>query len=219
MKLEFIQTSDKSKTLYNSELNEHYHSIHGAYQESVHVYVKSGLEVAKSLNPIHVLEVGFGTGLNVLLAHIFAHKNQVKIDLTTIETYPLPQNIWENLNYYSSPKEQEVFSKFHEIEWDKKVKIDSCFDFTKHETSLQDFDTNQKFDVIFFDAFGPEKQPELWEIPIFEKLYSVLNPNGILVTYSAKGQVRRNMQAAGFTVERIPGPPGKREMLRAIRVP
>ena len=217
MDLKFVQTGDNSKTLYHSELKEHYHSTHGAYQESVHVYIKSGLDLFKDKKQISVFEMGFGTGLNVLLAWKFAQENHIQIDLTSIELYPLPEEIWSGLDYYQSEEEANVFNELHSSRWEEQKEITSNFCLTKVKTSLLGFETNRKFDVIFFDAFGPDKQPDLWVIPVFEKLFSMMNSNGILVTYSAKGQVRRNMQAAGFTVERIPGPPGKREMLRATR--
>jgi len=218
MDLKFIQTGDNSKTLYLPELNEHYHSTNGAYQESVHVYIKSGLDLFKENNQISVFEMGFGTGLNVLLAWKFAQENKINIDLTTIELFPLPFEIWSEMGYAQNEEEQNIFDNLHSSTWEEKHNISTNFALTKHKTSLLYFKTDRKYDVIFFDAFGPDKQPDLWEIPVFEKLFSILNPNGILVTYSAKGQVRRNMQTAGFEVERIPGPPGKREMLRAKRV-
>lgn len=216
-KLKFIETGDQSKTLYHPGLNEHYHSTHGAYQESVHVYIKSGLEQFLDKSNVSVFEMGFGTGLNVLLSWMFSKERNITINLTTIELYPLGHDIWTKLDYYKNQVQKNVFEKLHECEWEKSIALDEGFTFTKHKISLKEFSTSNKFDVIFFDAFGPDKQPELWEIPVFEKLYSILNIGGILVTYSAKGQVRRNMQQAGFTVERIPGPPGKREMLRAKR--
>ena len=217
MDLEFIQTGDNSPTLYHPELNEHYHSTHGAYQESVHVYIKSGLDLFKDKKQISIFEMGFGTGLNVLLAWIFAQENKIQIDLTSIELFPLPKTIWSNLDYYQNEVEKNVFDEMHSRTWEKTHEVSPNFNLTKFKESLLEFNTIKKFDVIFFDAFGPDKQPDLWEIPVFEKLFAMLNPNGILVTYSAKGQVRRNMQAVGFRVERIPGPPGKREMLRARR--
>jgi len=217
MELKLIETGDQSKTLYHPELNEHYHSTHGAYQESVHVYIKSGLDQFVDKPKVSVFEMGFGTGLNVLLSWMFSKEHNKTIDLTTIELYPLRNEIWTQLDYYKNSVQKNVFEKFHQCDWEQPIAIDENFTFTKHNVSLKEFSTPNKYDLIFFDAFGPDKQPELWEIPVFEKLYSILNIGGILVTYSAKGQVRRNMQQAGFTVERIPGPPGKREMLRAKR--
>jgi len=217
MELKLIETGDKSKTLYHLELNEHYHSTHGAYQESVHVYIKSGLDQFVDKPKVSVFEMGFGTGLNVLLSWMFSKEHNKTIDLTTIELYPLRNEIWTQLDYYKNSVQKNVFEKLHQCDWEQPIIIDEHFTFTKHKVSLKEFSTSNKYELIFFDAFGPDKQPELWEIPVFEKLYSILNIGGILVTYSAKGQVRRNMQQAGFTVERIPGPPGKREMLRAKR--
>jgi tRNA U34 5-methylaminomethyl-2-thiouridine-forming methyltransferase MnmC len=218
MSLEFKLTSDQSPTLYHTELDEHYHSVHGAYQESVHVYIHSGLELFREKKNIRVLEMGFGTGLNVLLAAIFAEKHQIPIQLVTIEKYPLPSEIWEKLTYFKNTHEQDVFTRIHSEIWERELEITEFLRLTKIHTDLEKFETFENFDVVFFDAFGPDKQPHLWETSIFKKLLDMMNPQGILVTYSAKGQVRRNMIAAGFSVERIPGPPGKREMLRATKL-
>lgn len=217
MKLEVLSTGDKSPTLYNSELDETYHSRHGARQESEHVYIKMGLEYFSNKPEISVFEMGFGTGLNVLLTWGFAQETGVKIDLTTVELYPLPQEIWTALHYAKNQEEQEVFEKLHVIPWEVKNKISETLNVTKIKGALMDIKIESKFDIIYFDAFGPDKQPQLWEPAVFERLYSWLNVGGVLVTYSAKGQVRRDMANAGFIMERLQGPPGKREMLRAVK--
>ena len=219
MKLEIRITSDNSPTLYNEELNETYHSIHGARQESEHVYIKSGLEEFKNKDEVRIFEMGFGTGLNILLTKNYALTHQLKINVTSIELFPLPEEIWRKLTYPENEIEKSFFEKIHVSEWEKPVVLDADFTLTKLETSLDEVALTNQFDLIYFDAFGPDKQPHLWTIPIFEKLFGMLADGGVFVTYSAKGQVRRDLQTAGFTVERIPGPPGKREMLRGRKLP
>lgn len=215
MKLTFVQTKDKTPTLYNDELDEHYHSIHGARQESEHVYIKSGVEVKKEATPLRIFEMGFGTGLNVMLTILYAQKHQLTVDFTTIETDPLPKDIYSELAFSKDPKEAQILQSIHAAAWDEGIPVNEMFTLTKKQVSLHEYEVEQGFDVIFYDAFGPDKQPDLWTLDIFEKVFSMILPRGVLVTYSAKGQVRRNMISAGFSVERIPGPPGKREMLRA----
>ena len=215
MKLKFITTGDNSPTLYNEELNETYHSRHGARQESEHVYIHSGLTELKNLNTVRVFEMGFGTGLNILLTHEYAALNHQKIDVTSIELFPLEEEIWANLDYSINTSEKETFIKLHQLPWEKRGAIGDHITLLKEKVSLEDIQYENDFDIIYYDAFGPDKQPHLWTPTIFSKLYKLLDYNGILVTYSAKGQVRRDLVSAGFEVERIQGPPGKREMLRA----
>ncbi len=218
MKLKIQITSDQSQTLYNEELDETYHSVHGALRESQHVYIKSGLEEFKDKEVVKIFEMGFGTGLNILLTWIYSQEHPQKIEFNTIELFPLELNVWSELTYAKGIEQQEIFTKLHDADWEVESKIDEGFTLLKNEISLKDYASDKSFDLIYFDAFGPEVQPELWELPIFEKLYNMLDDGGVLVTYSAKGQVRRDMQTAGFTVERLEGPPGKREMLRGRRV-
>ena len=215
--LKFIQTADDSPSLYHKELDETYHSIHGAYQESVHVYVKMGLAHCKK-SPMRVFEMGFGTGLNVLLAQQYAQAHGQKIELTTIEKFPLEKEVYSQLKFGTSEEGFAQLQKLHEAEWATKNVLSPYFTFQKEKGDLQNFQPTQVFDVLFYDAFGPRVQPELWELDVFEKLFSMTSAGGQLVTYCAKGQVRRNMQAAGYEVERLPGPPGKREMLRATKI-
>ncbi len=215
MKLEFLTTGDKSPTLFNRALNETYHSRHGARQESEHVYVISGLDELLHLDTIRVFEMGFGTGLNILLAHQFSELHQKKLDVTSIELYPLDKEIWSQLDFSKSAVEKEVFTKLHQFPWEKRSVLGTYFSLEKRNMGLEDIRYQSEFDIIFFDAFGPDKQPHLWTPDVFQLLFDSLDTNGILVTYSAKGQVRRDLQSIGFEVERIQGPPGKREMLRA----
>ena len=219
MNIEFEITEDGSHTLFVPGLNEHYHSTHGAIQESMHVFVDAGLRhCAKS--EIKVLEIGLGTGLNAFLALVEAEKSSKKIDFTSLEFYPLSITDAEKLNYAGliDPSKKDVFNELHKAEWEKWNQITLYFSLLKMKFDFSkpsEFSPEKQFDIIFFDAFAPEKQPEMWTQEIFDKIYSVSSENAILTTYCAKGVVRRMLQAAGFVVERLPGPPGKREILRA----
>lgn len=219
MKLTFKHTHDGSETLYREDLNETYHSIHGAINESLHVFIKMGLHAVQN-QTINILELGFGTGLNAWLTFFEKNKNQ-SITYIGLEAYPIKNEIWTKLNFSNQRKYDEghqMFEHLHELRWEKEHEIGNNFTFQKIETTFETFQTDKKFDLVYFDAFAPNKQAELWEISIFQRMFELMNENGILVTYCAKGQVRRNMQAAGFLVERLPGPPGKREMLRATKL-
>ena len=215
--LQIQVTADGSHTLYIPEMEEHYHSVNGAIQESLHVYIEAGLNHCKK-ETVNVLEFGFGTGLNAFLTIIEAEKRHLKINYTTIEKYPLPSSIINQLNYTKRfpEKFQPNFDKIHFCEWGNFVKISDNFQIKKVQADFSDFQFEDNYDVIFYDAFAPDKQQEVWSQEIFNKIFSHTNPEGILTTYCAKGNIRRMLQAAGFQTERIPGPPGKREMLRAI---
>ncbi|MDR2914755.1 MAG: tRNA (5-methylaminomethyl-2-thiouridine)(34)-methyltransferase MnmD, partial [Tannerella sp.] len=219
VKPEIQITADGSHTLFVPELNEHYHSVNGAVQESSHVFINAGLKHCTK-DRIHIFEVGFGTGLNAFLTLLDAQSNNKTIHYTTIEAYPLDKSIVEKLNYPQlfSQKDRLIYQQLHDAEWNVEVEITPHFFLQKVKVSLLDFDFSlykAPFDLIYFDAFAPDKQPEMWTQEIFNHLFEITTNNGILVTYCAKGVVRRMMQAAGYTVERLPGPPGKREMLRA----
>jgi tRNA U34 5-methylaminomethyl-2-thiouridine-forming methyltransferase MnmC len=222
MQRKLILTSDGSHTISLPELNVSYHSIHGAIQESKHVFIEAGLkslplaETAK----LKIFEMGFGTGLNALLAIIEAEKLQKEIYYETVEQFPLDNDEVSSLNYckrLGREDLQPIFEQLHSCEWEKKTNITENFRFKKSGSNLLNFGTSETFDLIFFDAFAPNAQPELWTKEVFEKMFSILKPGGVLVTYCSKGDVRRAMQAAGFVVEKLPGPPGKREMIRASR--
>ncbi len=210
-------TGDGSNTLYVPELDEHYHSTYGAVQESMHVFINSGLIRLEIKNPA-VFELGFGTGLNALLTLIESSRFE-SIDYCSIDPFPVEWEIVNDLHYPSFLKLDDhhtsLFEILHKIPWNESIQLTTFFHFTKYKTSIGDFEFRKKFDLIFFDAFAPTVQPELWEESVFLKLYASMNPGGILVTYCAKGEVRRSMQRCGFKVEQLPGPPGKREMLRA----
>jgi tRNA U34 5-methylaminomethyl-2-thiouridine-forming methyltransferase MnmC len=220
VKSSIIKTADGSDTLFVSDLDEHYHSTFGAIQESLHVFINSGLNVITD-SPLTIFEVGFGTGLNAFLTFLDTLKSGQTIHYITIEKYPVPRNTWELLNYPQllSKENTEIFRAIHLSRWDEKVNITENFALTKITGDMTsfDFDLLPVFNLIYFDAFSPEKQPELWEPVIFNKLFANTAPFGKLVTYCSKGSVRRALQGAGYTIERLPGPPGKREILRAAK--
>ncbi len=222
MKRELLKTADGSTTIHLPEINEQYHSKHGAIQESKHVFIKKGLDKVSELEKnISILEIGFGTGLNALLTYFEAKTNALVINYTTVEAFPVVDSEWKALNYgalVDGKKGQEVFYNLHEVPWEEKNKISDFFDITKQEKKFENITDSNKYDLVYFDAFGARVQPELWTETIFEIMYQAMKTNGVLVTYSAKGSARRAMQAVGFTVERLEGPPGKREMLRAIKL-
>nr|WP_262906274.1 tRNA (5-methylaminomethyl-2-thiouridine)(34)-methyltransferase MnmD [Tenacibaculum dicentrarchi] len=196
--------------------DEQYHSKHGAIQEAYHVFIKNGLAL-QTKPTISILEIGFGTGLNSFITFL---ENSRKINYVGVEAYPVVAQEVAKLNYVAelkAEKYQAVFDKMHDFSWDKKHEITSTFSLTKRQQFFKDIDDKEAFDLIYFDAFAAEHQPDLWTEAIFEKMFEALNENGVLVTYCAKGSVRRAMQAVGFTVERLAGPPGKREMLRATK--
>ncbi|QQS52098.1 MAG: tRNA (5-methylaminomethyl-2-thiouridine)(34)-methyltransferase MnmD [Bacteroidota bacterium] len=214
MEVKIIETADGSSSLFVPGLNECYHSVHGAVQESMHVFIAAGLQ-SISKNSIRIFEMGYGTGLNFLLTYL--NRGIHSIDYHAIDAFPLKDAVIKKLNYVQNlslkPEEAELFERFHQSEG--RVLHHECFSWHKSKCTLENYEAQVKFDLIYFDAFAPAIQPELWTIEVFEKLFAILNPGGILTTYCAKGQVRRNMQAAGFVTERLPGPPGKFEMLRA----
>jgi tRNA U34 5-methylaminomethyl-2-thiouridine-forming methyltransferase MnmC len=208
-------TADGSHTLFLPEINEHYHSINGAVQEALHVYINAGFNLCRKEN-IRVLELGFGAGLNVLLTAMESRKRGIEVSYTSIENDPLPQAIINQLNYIELDK--ALFQQIHAAEWNKAVPLLPSFTLHKIEADFTAFNFNDYFDVIYYDAFAPDKQAEVWSQELFDRIFRVLNPGGILTTYCAKGNIRRMLQQAGFAVERIPGPPGKREMLRACSI-
>jgi len=215
--IKIIETGDGSHTLYNRVLNEHYHSIHGSINEAEHVFISKGLfYLAEKQNDIDILEVGFGTGLNAFLSSL--NRGKLSINYTGLEPYPVEPKLLEELNYVQQIDlgKREVFNLIHASNWEMWTEISSGFSLFKSRKSIQEFDKGE-FDLVYFDAFAPRPQPEMWEVEIFQRCYDLLRKGGVLVTYCAKGQVRRNMQVCGFEVERLEGPPGKREMLRALK--
>jgi tRNA U34 5-methylaminomethyl-2-thiouridine-forming methyltransferase MnmC len=221
MKIELKLTEDGSNTLYVSEIDEHYHSAFGAVQESQHVFIGAGFNCCTA-RELSVLEIGFGTGLNCFLTLVASLKSNQRIRYTAIEKFPLSENIWEQLNYgqHFPETDPRQFSLLHKAPWNKETTINSQFFLRKIEADLLQIDPAELTlaDLVYFDAFSPEKQPELWDLSVFEMLYAQMKGESILVTYCAKGSVRRILQSVGFMVERIPGPPGKREMIRARKI-
>ncbi len=219
MKRKIITTSDGSKTIQLEDWEEQYHSKHGAIQEAYHVFIKHGLSLFKNRS-ISILEIGFGTGLNALITWKEAAHLKIGIDYTGVEAYPVTAEEVEQLNYIAQLNAAAYdtgFQLMHSSPWENAVDIAPDFKLCKRRQDFKAIDDKENFDLIYFDAFGARVQPELWTEEIFLKMYLALRPNGVLVTYAAKGSVRRAMQAVGFQVERLPGPPGKREMLRAIK--
>ncbi len=218
MDLRIVNTSDSSNTLYNSQFDEHYHSIHGAFNESMHVFIKSGLHYC-NLDSIKIFEVGFGTGLNAVLTYLETLKRKIKIDYEAIELYPINQSIIESLRFndFLPHGQEQIILKMHGSAWDKEVKISDKFKLKKIHADFNIFQFEKKYDIIYFDAFAPDKQPNMWTEKIFSKIYETLNNNGTLTTYSSKGMVKNNLRSAGFKVKRLSGPKGKRHILRAIK--
>lgn len=214
-----IQTADNSNTVFDQELQEIFHSKNGALAESLYVFIEHGFKYAiNKKSTLNILEIGFGTGLNTLLTLIEAEKNQTIVNYFSLETRPLEKELWENLNYkdFWDAEKQQIFSTLHEVSWNESHKTTDFFTLTKVLESLETYKTKEKFDLVYFDAFSPDKQPELWTYEIFSKIYAFMNKDSILVTYCAKGEVQRNMKKAGFKIEKLKGPAGKREMVRAF---
>lgn len=221
MERKIIKTADGSTTIYIKGWDEHYHSKHGAIQEAYHVFIRMGLDLALEPDPaeLRIMEIGFGTGLNAFITLLETQSKPVAIGYTGVEGYPVAEAEWKALNYaeelQATPEQTALFDRMHEEPWEVAAAITPDFTLTKRKQFFDEIDDEEAFDLIYFDAFGARVQPELWEESIFSKMHRALRPGGILVTYAAKGSVRRAMQAVGFLVEKLPGPPGKREMLRA----
>ena len=217
MEREIIKTQDGSTTIHLKEWEECYHSKFGAIQEANHVFIKNGLSLFES-KPISILEIGFGTGLNSFITFLESKKRNLAINYVGVEAYPINFEEAFAMNYVSqlnASNESIIFEKMHKCNWDEKTVLSSHFTFTKRQQFFADIVDLDSFDLIYFDAFGYRVQPELWSTAIFKKMYDALKPNGILVTYAARGVVKRSMIEVGFTVEKLAGPPGKREMFRA----
>ncbi len=213
-------TSDGSRTLYVPALDEHYHSIKGALTESRHIFIDMGLKHHPA-SFVHVLEIGFGTGLNAFLTLLAAEELARQVHYTTIELYPLEPALLHRLDYPKeiAPERSEDYERLHTSGWGKDVTITPAFTLHKLKGDFTAYHFPEAcYDIVYFDAFAPDKQPEMWAQTLFDALYASLKKGGLLTTYCAKGIVRRMLQASGFTVERLPGPPGgKREILRAIK--
>ena len=217
MKREIITTADGSTTIQIKDWQEQYHSKHGAIQEAYHVFIHSGLDLFENTT-VDILEIGFGTGLNVLITLIEFKKGKLKINYTGVEAYPVSKDELGQLNYLDQLKANSLkdeFATMHTSPWEKLVEVTADFRLIKEQKFFKDINMINAFDLVYFDAFGARVQPELWTVEIFEIMFKAMKSGGYLVTYAAKGSVRRAMLEVGFLVERLPGPPGKREMLRA----
>jgi len=217
LKRKIIQTLDGSTTIHIEDWDECYHSRFGAIQEAQHVFIKNGLSLFEN-GTISILEIGFGTGLNAFITLLESQKLHQTIDYVGVEAYPISAEEVLMMNYVPELKAENqriLFEKMHECNWEESIILNEDFLFTKRKQFFTDIDDIEKFDLIYFDAFGFDVQPELWSTDIFRKMYKALKPNSVLVTYAARGVVKRSMIEVGFTVEKLEGPPGKREMFRA----
>lgn len=213
-------TGDGSETLYSATMQESYHSLNGAVQESRHVFIEAGLKKC-TRKAIHIFEVGFGTGLNAYLTWAEARRSRLDVAYTTVEAFPLSLDVLSALGYEAlePSMEKDAFRQMHAANWGQPQLLETdCFSLFKLEGDFTSQILPHGIDLVYFDAFAPDKQPEMWEEHLFKRIYNAMNEQGLLVTYCAKGEVRRRLQRCGFHVERIPGPPGKREMLRAVKV-
>lgn len=222
--VKIITTEDGSHSLFVPELNETYHSFHGAYRESIHVFMLYGLEAWYARNPSHypvrIFEVGFGTGLNAWLSLVWGEQYKVPLLYHTIEPFPLEKGVYSQLNYTEVDTSiyhyARYFQRLHEATLNEGTVVSEYFNMKKDKATLEDA-VLYPADVVFFDAFAPNKQPELWTKPMLEKVVETMNPGAVFVTYCAQGQLKRNLKALGLEVESLPGPPGKKEMTRAWR--
>ncbi len=216
-----VLTDDGSHTVFDESINEHFHSTFGAINESKEIFIKYGYKYILNLEKINILEVGFGTGLNVFLTFLENIICDNNIFYTAIEPYPVDEDIYFNLNYPQvlnvSANQKEIFHKMHKSSFGEKINLSGNLMFLKEKIKIENFETETKYYLIYYDAFSPDVQHELWTKNIFKKMYEHLNNKGILITYSAKGEVKRNLKSVGFLVYSLPGPKGKREITRAIK--
>ncbi len=220
MALKIITTEDGSHSLYDDELNETYHSTKGALGESLHVFIREGLEFflrEKEVPQVSILEVGLGTGLNAFLTAKLAEDQKTNISFASLEPFPVSKEIYQALNYHQSPEEKELFQKIHESDWGEECAISSYFRLQKTTTKLEYFNTSKLYHLIYFDAFAPSKQSEVWSIENLRRCFELLAPSGILTSYCAQGQFKRNLSEVGFVVETLQGAMGKKEMVRAVK--
>ena len=219
MKREFITTEDGSVTILLPEMQETYHSKFGAIQEAYHVFIQNGLVLTKG-QPIAVLEIGFGTGLNAFITFLESVKSGQVINYTGVEAYPVTHEEAPLLNYVEQLKAEAhaaVFQHMHAAEWGVTTQLSDNFSLTKRKQFFQEIDDKEVFDLIYFDAFGYPVQPDLWSVDIFKRMYAALKNNSVLVTYACRTVIKKAMTEAGFQTKKVPGPPGKREMLIAFK--
>ena len=215
-----IITDDGSHSISSEEGKLTYHSHHGAIQESQHVFIDAALHYKTAAsNSLRILEIGFGTGLNAFMTYLEANQSKLDLHYTTFELYPIDNTIAFQLNYpeiLDAQSSVSIFQQLHSSEWATEIILGEHFTFRKFQQSFLDIDEKGEYDIIYFDAFAPDAQPELWEQPLLQKMYNALKPNGVLTTYCAKGSVKRSLKAVGFRIEKLASPLGKREMTRAI---
>jgi tRNA U34 5-methylaminomethyl-2-thiouridine-forming methyltransferase MnmC len=219
--IKLITTQDGSHSLLRTDINETYHSFHGARTESLYVFIEQCLDYffgESQSSRISIFEVGFGTGLNALLAASYARDKGINIDFTTLEPIPVPLEIYQKLDFGFEAQEHEMILKMHQCDWEALQQLNERFALAKHKTTLELFETSEQYDLLFFDAFAPSKQAEVWELSNIEKCYGLLKTGGVLTTYCAQGQFKRNLAAAGFEVETLKGAMEKKEMVRAHKL-
>jgi tRNA U34 5-methylaminomethyl-2-thiouridine-forming methyltransferase MnmC len=214
-----ITTSDGSHTIYVPGLDEHYHSVHGAVQESEFIFIGQGFSRSTG-DPLNIFEVGFGTGLNVLLTAVRSQATQRKVFFTSIEKYPVDEQFVTSLNHmrFAGKSGRDLYTRIHSAPWNEWTEITDNFRLLKIKGDMTEYKLSGNYDLIYFDAFGPDKQPEMWTKKIFSSIARATVKGGVLVTYSAKGEVKRNLIACGFEVSLLPGPPGKRQIIRAVKI-
>lgn len=216
--MKIVETEDGSHTILVPEIDEHYHSVHGAIQESEHIFIKSGLEFC-SADPVHILEIGFGTGLNVLLTALSTQESGKKVFYTSIEKYPLDRTITRLLNYpdMTGKGGPELFDRIHSARWDIEEEIYPGFILKKIKEDLLVLKLSGSYDLVYYDAFSPEKQPEMWSAKVLSMISDVTAGGGIVVTYCVRGEIKRSFANSGFHIDLLPGPPGKRHIMRAVK--
>lgn len=210
-------TADGSLTLYVPEIDEHYHSVHGALQEALHVFIQNGVEKFRNQASVGVLELGLGTGLNAYLTYQWAERHAVKVNYVGIEAYPVEKGIGRKCLEVLGEEKEEVLYFFDALRFDALQTLGDYFEITPKNCTWQETTYKNSFDVIYYDAFGPRAQAELWTLENFNIAYQALKSGGVLSTYCAKGQVKRDLKTVGFRVDTLPGPPGKREMVLALK--
>ncbi len=220
--LSFAVTSDGSKTLFNSQIGEHYHSRHGALQESKHVFLEAGLKYFLKGGPtrVDILEVGFGTGLNFLVSAEYCNLEKINLNYTGIEAFPLSTELIYNTEYdtYLKPELWQDFTATYESALKQSVRLGEFCELQVASTTLLEFESEQLFDVLYFDAFAAVHQPEMWTQEALRYVSKFLRPGGVFVTYAITGNLKRTMKSLGYSIEKVPGAPGKREMLRALKL-
>ncbi|MFA6199794.1 MAG: tRNA (5-methylaminomethyl-2-thiouridine)(34)-methyltransferase MnmD [Bacteroidales bacterium] len=217
--IEVLITEDGSSSLRRKDLGEGYHSTFGAIAEGVHIFINAGLRNIEKHSLINILEIGFGTGLNAILTLDYSNKENQNIYYETIEKYPLSKEIISQLNYGKVLSLEEEFLNIHSVSWNENAEINNLFSIHKIDKPAENLNYKANFfDIIYFDAFAPQFEENLWQQEMFTKLYSSLKEGGLLVTYCCKGDVKRALKASGFQIEKLPGPKGKREILRAKKI-